>query len=258
LGSSGRVPDPLGRAHALLEAALTHRQGLIFLTGPARSGLSTSLAAWAGLLDCERAHVAHWADDGLSLPGCTPVRNATLTELIDLDLDVLLLDKKRDFGPEQLREVARLAQRALVICVWPGWSDVCEFLLRCKEIGLVTSHIRTVVNQRLIRLLCPDCKQTCLLDHPLIKEGTSGFKAGGCPECDHVGYRGQLPLFEVVEVGGELRDLLLRQTTLVRLRQTTFIEALFRDGLEQVKAGLTSLEEAERVLGPAPPELTLD
>ena len=123
---------------------------------------------------------------------------------------------------------------------------------------LVASGIECVVAQRLVRRLC-DCKQEIELSRDVLAEngfevaqGFSAFEAGGCVHCGQTGFRGRTGLYEVMVVSEALGRMILQRASADDLRQTARLEGmrtLREDGLEKVRAGVTSVPEVLRVVG---------
>jgi type II secretory ATPase GspE/PulE/Tfp pilus assembly ATPase PilB-like protein len=110
----------------------------------------------------------------------------------------------------------------------------------------VTSSVSAVLNQRLIRMLCPDCKT-----HDK-KSGT--YKAVGCESCLNTGYKGRRLIAEIVQIDGELRKAILAKTDLDELQNILTSRGhmtMAHDGQRLITEGLTTQQEITRVLGPA-------
>ena len=119
-------------------------------------------------------------------------------------------------------------------------------LLRLLEMGIepyqITSSIKVVLNQRLLRQLCESCKR---------KESESKYyQADGCETCMQTGYRGRTLIAEIVELDGALRRALLEKADLERLEnllQSRGHMNLRQDGMRLVNNGMTSLDELNKV-----------
>jgi len=123
----------------------------------------------------------------------------------------------------------------------------------------IASTLELVIAQRLARRLCPRCKETVKLsqadvtleDRALLgAEATSIAKAVGCSACFNTGYSGRVGLFEVLPVTRDVRRLILDYATVDQIREharAEGIRSLRDDGLRKVLAGVTSIEEVQRV-----------
>ena len=136
-------------------------------------------------------------------------------------------------------------------------------ITRLTEMGiepfLVASAIDCVVAQRLVRMLCPNCKQRAIISAETLRE--SGYRALvdleayeplGCRRCAGTGYRGRLGIYEVMSVSAELRKLTLERRPAEELKDLAIrqgMRSLRDDGLDKVREGRTSIAEVARVLG---------
>jgi type II secretory ATPase GspE/PulE/Tfp pilus assembly ATPase PilB-like protein len=124
---------------------------------------------------------------------------------------------------------------------------------------LVSAAVQAIMAQRLVRVLCPDCKQgyqppdselrSIGLD-PARAAAATVFRAVGCSSCDGTGYRGRLGIFELMELDATLRDMTFRGEPTDKLRQQARIAGmttLTEDGVRKVVEGKTSVEELLRV-----------
>jgi type II secretory ATPase GspE/PulE/Tfp pilus assembly ATPase PilB-like protein len=140
-------------------------------------------------------------------------------------------------------------------------NDAAEAIGRLMGMGidplLVATGLEGVIVQRLVRRVCPACRQSVALSKMEsqmlgLKPGQKLAKGRGCKECKGTGYKGRVGVFAVLPVTEELRDLVLTRPQPGALRQfyyKTEIGALWKDGIEKVKAGLTTIEEVQRMGG---------
>lgn len=227
-------------AVAELEKCLRRPTGLVLLTGPAGSGKTTTIHA--GLTYMARFGGKHiiTVEDPVEqvIPGTmqTEVNEAqgltfakAARHLLRQDPQVLVIGEIRD------EETAAIVVRAaatghLVLSTLHAGScgGVLERLLMlCPDVHAVTAAIELILNQRLIRRLCPECR------------------GRGCPACLHTGYRGRVPLVEWYRVDdASRRELREHRAVAVQPRQTLRAAAQ-----ELVEAGVTDARECERVLG---------
>jgi type IV pilus assembly protein PilB len=125
---------------------------------------------------------------------------------------------------------------------------------------LVASSIQAIMAQRLIRVICPDCKgpdpnpSKFLLkvlgftDQEL--EGVTFMKGAGCKRCNDTGYRGRLAIFEMLTMNNELRELAMKRAPVVKLRQAAVASGmrnLMADGKLKIIHGTTTLDEIARI-----------
>jgi general secretion pathway protein E len=107
---------------------------------------------------------------------------------------------------------------------------------------LLTSCLRAVIGQRLVRTLCPECKRPA---------GDGSFTAAGCPSCGDTGYLGRVGLFEIMPITEELRKLTLGRdgsNAIEMAARAAGMRTMAEDGAEKITQGLTSREEVRRVV----------
>ncbi len=233
-------------------------QGLLLLTGPAGSGKSTTLA---GLLRYILANESGKSIVALEDPveqiieGVTQVQippqgamdfPLALRSLLRQDPEVLMLGEIRDAQTARIAVEAGLTGHLLMSTMHSG--TCCGAIVRMLEMGIepyqITSSLSVVVNQRLVRRLCEDCKK------PAGQEGV--FEAAGCPSCQRTGYRGRLLIAEMVAMDGDLRQAVIKRSdieTLDMVLKQRGHMTLLQDGRRYLVQGLTSEAEIRRVCG---------
>jgi general secretion pathway protein E len=124
---------------------------------------------------------------------------------------------------------------------------------------LVSSTVVGVIAQRLVRVLCPTCRQdytpsTEVLEHAGLKEdhleGASIYRAQGCAECFQTGYRGRTGIYELLVVDETVQAALIQSPEANTIRRVAIaggMQTLFEAGLKKVRQGVTTLEEVLRV-----------
>ena len=233
-------------------------QGVILLTGPAGSGKSTTLAALlrhilerhpgqslVSLEDPVERHIEGVTQVQVSSGGAMSYPVA-LRSLLRQDPEVLMIGEIRDAATAAIVVEAGLTGHLLLSTMHSG--SPAGAILRLLEMGLepyqVTSSLQAVVNQRLLRRLCPRCRRATADD----KE----FEAAGCDQCLRTGYRGRLLVAEMVEWDGELRKAVLRRADREELEGILAARGhldLRRDALRLVAGGLTTRQEVLRACG---------
>ncbi|MEW5789735.1 MAG: ATPase, T2SS/T4P/T4SS family [Pseudomonadota bacterium] len=260
----GLQPDTLGRLHQ----AIARPEGLIIVTGPTGSGKTTTLYSLLAHLNREEVNIMT-LEDPVEYPHPL-IRQTSITELAKVDFaggvraimrqdpDIVLVGEIRD------REAAEMAFRAamtghLVFTTLHTHSALGVFP-RLVDMGIrpaiLAGNVVAVVAQRLVRRLCPHCKRAyapkedelALLNH---QAPTRIYKARGCIHCAYKGYKGRLPLMELLLLDGDLDEAILRGATpreLADLAGQKGWKRLAEDGLERVRSGDTSLAEIRRVV----------
>jgi general secretion pathway protein E len=247
-----------------LALALSSREGLVALTGPAGSGKTTTIYAAIQHIreegSPERApsgsgarHIVTIEDPvECLLPGITqtqtnPASGLTsakcLGAILRQDPEVIMVGEIRDRETAMLALEAALTGHLVLTTVHAGTA--AGVFARLLEMGaepyLVTSTVRAALAQRLVRRLCPECKQ----------ETDGIWSAAGCPACYHTGYRGRLPLAEIVTLSAEVRAAVLARADLDELERAaraSGMRTLARRGEELVSGGETTRAEVERSL----------
>ncbi len=264
LDHMGLQPDTLGRLHQ----AIARPEGLIIVTGPTGSGKTTTLYSLLAHLNREEVNIMT-LEDPVEYPHPL-IRQTSITELAKVDFaggvraimrqdpDIVLVGEIRD------REAAEMAFRAamtghLVFTTLHTHSALGVFP-RLVDMGIrpaiLAGNVVAVVAQRLVRRLCPHCKRAyapkedelALLNH---QAPARIYKARGCIHCAYKGYKGRLPLMELLLLDGDLDEAILRGATpreLADLAGQKGWKRLAEDGLERVRSGDTSLAEIRRVV----------
>jgi type IV pilus assembly protein PilB len=247
-------------------SALSQPFGAVIVCGPTGSGKTTTLyGALDAISSSER--VVMTIEDPIEheLPNANQIEvddKAGLTfarglrTILRSDPDVLLVGEIRD------EETASIAMQAamtghLVLTTLHA-HNAAAAITRLREMGvpggLIASSLNCIVSQRLARRLCEDCRSEYEVGEDEgvaeVPAGTRVYRAVGCARCHETGYRGRVPLFEVLPVHGEVRGLVEESSesifsAAVRQGMTT----LRSHGFRLVREGVCSLEEIRRVTG---------
>ena len=244
--------------HSALKQIAAGNQGVLLLTGPAGSGKSTTLAAvlryilrhFAGrsivaLEDPVERHI-----DGVTQVHIPPSGEMTfpvaLRSLLRQDPEVLMIGEIRDAETARIAIEAGLTGHLLMSTMHSG--SCAGALLRLLEMGIetyqVTSSISAILNQRLVRRLCPNCKE---------QDKTAGtFRAVGCEECYSTGYHGRSLIAEMIRLDGRLRKAILGRADLDTLEGILAERGhmnMVHDGRRLVAEGVTTQDEINKACG---------
>jgi type II secretory ATPase GspE/PulE/Tfp pilus assembly ATPase PilB-like protein len=251
-----------------LLGAISQPEGLVIVTGPTGSGKTTTLYSLLAHLNREEVNIMT-LEDPVEYPQPL-IRQTSLTELSKVDFaggvraimrqdpDIVLVGEVRD------REAAEMAFRAamtghLVFTTLHTHSALGVFP-RLEDMGIrpaiLAGNIVAVIAQRLVRRLCPHCKEAHSPDEAerrLLDNNAPAqiYRAKGCTHCAFKGYRGRLPLMELLLMDATLDEAILRGATpreLAGLAAQRGWRNLAEDGLERVRNGDTSLAEISRVV----------
>jgi len=261
----GLSPAALNRTRALI--ARPH--GVVLATGPSGSGRSSTLHAILDGLSNEKLNTITIEDPvefDLDRVRQTQIDLRTgytypvaLGKVLRQDPDVIMLGEVRDAETAKSAFSAALTGRRVFSTMHA--DDAPETVTRLVEMGvepfLVAKGLEGVIAQRLVRTICPACKQDYEPDVweravMELKPGQKLQKGRGCTECNGTGYKGRIGIFEVLPMTDEIRILLAThpQTKAVRdLAAKAGMATQVEDGLEKVKAGVTTLDEVTRVTG---------
>ncbi len=253
--------------------ALHRSHGAVLVTGPTGSGKSTTLYAALAELNTPEKNIITIEDPvEYQMPGVTQVQvtpKAGLTfatglrSMMRADPDILMVGEIRDRDTAQIAIEGALTGHTVLSTLHT--NDAPSAMTRLIEMGiepfLVASALECVVAQRLVRMLCPHCKRRVLIsarvlcDHGYRSQfDIEAYEPVGCGRCSGFGYRGRIGLYEVLMMSEEVRSLTLTRGSADQLTAVAVSEGMRRlreDGLEKVKAGLTSMAEVARVTGSA-------
>ncbi len=124
---------------------------------------------------------------------------------------------------------------------------------------LIASSVNAVVAQRLVRVICPHCREEYRAEEMMLKRmglldalsGKTLFRGRGCVHCHHTGYKGRCGLYEVLQMTSEMKSLVLRTSDANELKNKAVesgMVTLQRDGVDKITKGITTLEELYRVV----------
>lgn len=246
----------------LFEAALMRPYGLIFVTGPTGSGKSTTLYAALNKRLSPEINILTIEDpveyqiSGMNQVQVKPEIGLTfasaLRAFLRQDPDVILVGEVRDLETAEICIRASLTGHLVLSTLHT--NDAVTAVTRLIDIGiqsyLVAGSIALVAAQRLIRVLCPHCKEPYQVDPKTqadyqIKAETL-YKAKGCPKCRDIGYWGRMAIYEVLPIDEDIRRLITKDANLdalKRIQKEKKYETLLQNGIKKVERGQTTLDE---------------
>jgi general secretion pathway protein E len=231
--------------------------GIVLVTGPTGSGKSTTLYGAIRRLDHATTNIMTVEDpveydiEGIGQTQVNAKIDMTfakaLRAILRQDPDVVMIGEIRDLETAQIAVQASLTGHLVLATIHT--NDSASTVTRLIDMGiepfLLSSSLLGVLAQRLVRKLCPHCKEP----DPTAPNG-QGFRAVGCPQCGHTGYLGRTGIYELLTVDDELRLLVHQGSNDVDIRRVAEkggMQPLRADGMRWVAAGLTSNEEVLRV-----------
>jgi len=243
----------------------------VLVTGPTGSGKSTTLYAALQALNTPEKNIITVEDPvEYEIAGLTQIQVSTKTGLtfaaglrsmVRADPDVIMVGEIRDH--ETARIAVESALTGHLVLSTLHTNDAPSAITRLIEMGiepfLVASAIDCVVAQRLVRVLCRDCKRRAIIPASALRESgyhavieLEAYEPVGCARCGGSGYRGRMGLYEVMLISSEIQRLSLERRPAEEIREVAVSQGMTRlsdDGLEKVKQGRTSMAEIARVIG---------
>jgi type II secretory ATPase GspE/PulE/Tfp pilus assembly ATPase PilB-like protein/CheY-like chemotaxis protein len=263
-----------------LRGLLTHRSGIVVVTGPTGSGKTTTLYGALRELADGKVNIMTVEDPiEYELAGVTQTQvhtkqgmtfSGALRAMLRQDPDVILVGEIRD--KETAVTAAQAAMTGHLVLTTVHANDAVSAVARLADLGLqystIAQTLRGAIAQRLVRKVCASCAEPVrgqlTPDEQRLTErhGTEPVvRAVGCPDCGFTGYRGRLPVNEVLVGGPRLQQAIEARkgwATLSRVAIQGGMRTLHEVGLEWVKKGRTTLVEIERVLGQGLEEDSID
>ena len=251
---------------------LSQPHGIILITGPTGSGKSTTMYAALKQLNTSERKIITVEDpveyqmEGVNQIQAKPQIGLTfasaLRSIVRQDPDVIMIGEMRDL------ETARIAvQSALtghLVLSTLHTNDAAGGVTRLLDMGLeeylLTSTVNGILAQRLVRKLCPECKQSYtppadIIDGMKLRRfAPTGdivlYKPVGCPACGGLGYRGRLAIIEFLQMTDPLRKLIMAHEEAGAIQKLAIEEGMstmYENGLVKALQGITTLEEVLRV-----------
>ncbi|MHB1230668.1 MAG: type IV-A pilus assembly ATPase PilB, partial [Halothiobacillus sp.] len=251
--------------------ALNRPYGMILVTGPTGSGKTVSLYTGLNILNTMDRNISTAEDPAeIVVPGINQVNvnakigltfAAALRAFLRQDPDVIMVGEIRDLETAEI--AIKAAQTGHLVLSTLHTNDAPQTLTRLLNMGVpgynIASSINLIIAQRLARRLCNTCKTVDHVpDEELIREGFNPadvqagmkiFKAVGCDQCTN-GYKGRMGIYQVMPVSEEMGRIIMRGGNSMELAEQSAKEGindLRQSGIRKVKAGITSLEELNRV-----------
>jgi general secretion pathway protein E len=254
--------------HARMNEVIQKPHGIILVTGPTGSGKTTTLYAVLSKLNDNKRNIMTVEDpveynlEGISQTNVNSKVNMDfargLRAILRQDPDVVMVGEIRDLETAEIAVQSSLTGHLVLSTLHT--NSAVGAVTRLRDMGvepfLLSSTLLGVLAQRLVRLLCPDCKSSYTANavdcerFGLDKENPPTFyKAEGCKECNFQGYRGRSGIYELLVIDDELRTMIHDGTSEHEIERYARQRSpgIRQDGLRRVLAGETSLEEVLRV-----------
>src|SRR5881398_932274 len=277
LDSLGLNPDEVESLRRLLE----NHEGILLVTGPTGSGKTTTLYSCINQIKSEGVNIVTVEDPvEYRMQGIVQVQvqekagltfASALRSILRQDPNVVLVGEIRDRETAQIAVQASLTGHLVLSTLHT--NDAANAVTRLVDIGVeaykIAAALRGVVAQRLMRKLCPTCKEVWM-EAPAdrlkrwVPKGTPLYRAAGCPDCAMTGYRGRFGIIEVLTVSAEVERRIAAGETAEHIAgaaRRSGMKGLWDSGLEHVLRGESTLDELTRVVDipqedDQPPEAT--
>ena len=274
----GSVPldfTSLGFDSAVLETfeeILMRPQGIILVTGPTGSGKTTTLYTALHVLNTPEKKILTVEDPvEYQLAGINQIQvkpqiglsfATALRSILRQDPDVIMIGEMRDLETAKIAVQAALTGHKVLSTLHT--NDAASSVTRMLDMGvedfLLTSTVNGVIAQRLVRVLCEHCKESYEISAELARElglaqfsdapTLTLFRPAGCDACDGSGYRGRTGILELLIMSDAVRQTILNHGDAAAIHSSAAVDgttSMHDDGLRKAFAGITSLEEVERV-----------
>ncbi|UZE94472.1 type II secretion system ATPase GspE [Alkalimarinus alittae] len=269
---AGRLKlDSLGMSHRdlkTLKGLVTRPHGIILVTGPTGSGKTTTLYAGLSEINDKSRNILTVEDPiEYNLPGIGQTQVNTkvdmtfsrgLRAILRQDPDVVMIGEIRDLETSEIAVQASLTGH-LVLSTLHTNSAVGS-ITRLIDMGvepfLISSSMVGIIAQRLVRVLCQTCREpyqpdqeACEFLQQDVETRPTIYRAKGCTECNHLGYKGRMGIYEVVDIDDQMRNLIHSKAGELELEAYARKcgPSIHADGVAKILAGVTSVEEVLRV-----------
>lgn len=268
LNKLGLLPETLEK----FESLIARTYGIILVTGPTGSGKSTTLYSVLSKLNSGEKNILTIEDPvEYELPGLTQVQinpragltfAAGLRTMLRQDPDIIMVGEIRDAETATIATEAALTGHLVLSTLHT--NDAPGALTRLIDMGiepfLIASSVIGVMAQRLVRVVCPKCKEQYQPPRDALKrlgievegDGKITFYRGrGCDYCRGNGYRGRVGVYELMLMNDQIRDLVLRKASAHVIKEAAIesgMKTLREDAIAKILLGQTTLEECLRVI----------
>ncbi len=256
---------------ALFRRIIRQNHGIVLVTGPTGSGKTTTLYAGLSEINTPDKTIITIEDPveyNLQGIGQIQVNQKTgvtfakgLRSIVRQDPDIILIGEIRDVETAEIAIQSALTGHLVFSTLHT--NDAPGAVTRLVDLGvepyLISSSVNHIIAQRLVRVLCPRCKEAYHLGEPDIKSlngmgeeliGQQVFKPKGCAGCFDTGYSGRQAIVEILALDDELKTLILQTSDANRIREAALKKGMIslrRDGMKKVMDGITSIREVLRV-----------
>jgi len=248
--------------------------GIILVTGPTGSGKTTTLYSALSILNHSDVNIITVEDpieyqiNGISQMQVNAKIDLSfangLRTIVRQDPDIILVGEIRDMETAEMAIQAALTGHLVFSTLHT--NDAASAITRLIDMGieafLVSSSVNAILAQRLVRLICPHCREAYTPSREYLEklglpaeqfQDAVLYRGTGCAECLHTGYQGRIGIYELMVLSEAIKTMVLTTSDAGRIKRQAMddpdmpMTTLRQDGLEKVLAGLTTLEEVFRV-----------
>ena len=260
-----------GHEREILQGLLKKPHGIIFLTGPTGSGKTTTLYSCLSQINTGKRKIITIEDPiEYQLKGITQIQihpavgltfASGLRSMLRHDPDVMMVGEVRDMETAEI--AIRVALTGHLIFSTLHTNDAASGVARLIDMGvesyLITSTVECFIAQRLVRVVCPKCRQSAKISEEMAREFSEEVKidssmviyeSKGCEACGFTGYSGRQAIYEFLVCAEEIRQLIMERVAASQIKKKAVelgMRTLRQAGWEKVKSGLTTPQEVIRV-----------
>ena len=244
--------------------------GIILVTGPTGSGKTTTLYSALNSINTPDKNIITVEDPveyqlkRIRQSQINPKGGLTfatgLRSILRQDPDVIMVGEIRDLETAEISIQAALTGHLVFSTLHT--NDAPSSLTRLTDMGvepfLISSSVIGIIAQRLVRMICPSCKQAYVPSKEVLDDigvklpeaAPKFYKGGGCKVCKNTGYKGRIAIFEMLLLNDKIRDLILAKVSSSQIKhaaQEAGMKTLREDGITKALAGFTTIDEVIRV-----------
>ena len=266
----GLLPSDL----KIFEDLMTRPHGIIFVSGPTGSGKTTTLYTCLSKINTDKRKIVTIEDpieyemEGITqiqvMPGIGLDFARGLRSMLRHDPDVMMVGEVRD---SETAEIAiRVALTGHLVFSTLHTNDAASGIIRLIDIGvepyLVASSVEAFIAQRLVRVICPNCKEQDRTEMPEVRSQIAEglrmnsqdevkiYRGKGCQKCNFTGFYGRTAIYEILFMDEVIKDLILKRATSEQIKKAAMLRgmrSLRQDGWQKVISGLTTPDEVMKV-----------
>lgn len=257
-------------SYKAFERAIARPYGMVLVTGPTGSGKTSTLYTCLNRLNTEQVNIMTAEDPvEFNFRGINQVQTNehigltfanSLRSFLRQDPNIIMVGEIRDLETAEIAVKAALTGHLVLSTLHTNDapSTVSRLLNMGIEPFLVSNSVNLICAQRLVRVICKECKQPvetpvqALIDigfPPSLAKNVRTYQGIGCQRCNESGYKGRVGLFEVMEVTSSVQNLILTGANTAEIREKAKEEGMItlrESGLEKIRAGITTIDEVMR------------